>query len=70
MTPDEQMEHIEAFIRDFARSGWGQQTLDEIEMFGLPGVDSAADLTDLQSLFIQIAKNEREHKKNQRMPST
>lgn len=38
------------------------QTLSEIEEFGLPGVDSAADLTDVQSLFLNIAREERNQK--------
>ena len=39
----------------------------EVEEFGFPGVDSAADLTALQSTFLMMAKNEREYKKKKRM---
>jgi hypothetical protein len=36
----------------------------EIEDFGLPDVDSAADLTAVQSAFLRIARDEREqHRK-------
>jgi hypothetical protein len=41
-------------------------TLSEIEEFGLPGVESAADLTPLQSAFLQIAKEERSHQQKRK----
>jgi len=63
------MEHIDAFVREFARSAWGQQVLMEIEDFGLPGVESAADLTHIQSAFLNIARQERQHKANNRGPN-
>lgn len=66
---EDRWDHINAFIREFARSDWGQQTLMEIEEFGLPGVDTAADLTLVQSAFLTNAKNERRRRRNQEMPN-
>lgn len=55
-------------MTEFARTDFGQQTLNEVEEFGFPGVDSAADLSELQSMFLNIARIEREQMKKQRMP--
>lgn len=38
----------------------------EIEEFGLPNVDSAADVTDLQTTFIAVAREIRKERINQR----
>lgn len=66
---DPDHEDIRAFIVEFARSPYGQQTLEEIEQFGLPGVDSAADLTGLQSRFLRLARRERNRKQKQHGPN-
>ena len=52
------------YIREFAETDWGQQVLDEVEQFGFPGVDSAVDLTWIQSAFLRLAKNERARRRN------
>lgn len=56
---DPDHEDVYEYVRKFSETDWAMQVLGEIEQFGLPGVDSAADLTHLQSLFLQLAKNER-----------
>jgi len=44
----------------FASSDEGQMLFDAVRMFGLPGVDHAGDLTDLQLRFIHTAWVERQ----------
>lgn len=51
----------------FARSNRGQSILEDIEDFGLEGVDCAADLTIPQMKFLRVARAERERRKQQRM---
>lgn len=56
-------EHIKAFIREFARTDFGRQVYAEVDQFGFPGVESAADLTDTQSAFLMIARNEERQRR-------
>jgi len=45
----------------------GQEVLRDIEQFGLPNVDSAADLTVPQYVFIRVARSERQRRKKKQM---
>ncbi len=50
----------------FAGRREGQQLLANIEEFGLEGVDSVSDLTEVQAVFMHEARSERARRqKNQ-----
>lgn len=50
----------------FAGRREGQQLLANIEEFGLEGVDSVSDLTEVQAVFMHEARSERTRRqKNQ-----
>lgn len=50
----------------FAGRREGQQLLANIEEFGLKGVDSVSDLTEVQAVFMHEARSERTRRqKNQ-----
>lgn len=46
-------------VRRFATDPEGQALLEDIETFGLPGVEDASDLTEPQFIFLQEARRER-----------
>lgn len=54
-------------IIDFAQSDRGLDLLDDIETFGLKGVDGAGDLTLAQKAFLDHARAERRRRYNDAM---
>jgi outer membrane protein TolC len=50
----------------FAARAEGQQLLRNIEQFGLAGVDSVSDLTEVQAVFLHAARAERARSQQQR----
>jgi hypothetical protein len=50
----------------FAARAEGQQLLRNIEQFGLAGVDSVSDLTEVQAVFLHEARAERARSQQQR----
>jgi hypothetical protein len=50
----------------FAARAEGQQLFRNIEQFGLDGVDSVSDLTEVQAVFLHEARAERARSQQQR----
>jgi|APHM01.1.fsa_nt_gi hypothetical protein len=50
----------------FAARAEGQQLLRNIEEFGLSGVDSVSELTEVQAVFLHEARAERARSQQQR----
>lgn len=51
----------------FAQTNEGQSILEDIEDFGLKGVDGASDLTIPQMKFLRAARHERDRRREKRM---